>query len=67
MFMMFTLCKSDILPVGDLGIKKAFQKLYNLKELPSENFMENKSLKWKPYRTIACCYLWMIVDDGDVW
>ena len=67
MFMMFTLCKSDILPIGDLGIKKAFQKLYNLKELPSESFMKNKSLKWKPYRTIACCYLWMIVDDGDVW
>ena len=67
MFMMFTLCKSDILPVGDLGIKKAFQKLYNLKELPSESFMESKSLKWKPYRTIACCYLWMIVDDGDIW
>ena len=67
MFMMFTLCKSDILPVGDLGIKKAFQKLYNLEELPSESFMESKSLKWKPYRTIACCYLWMIVDDGDVW
>ena len=46
MFMMFTLCKSDILPIGDLGIKKAFQKLYNLKELPSESFMKNKSLKW---------------------
>ena len=68
MFMMFTLCKPDILPVGDLGIKKAFKKLYNLKELPSENFMKKKSLQWKPYRTIACCYLWKIVDDNDdVW
>ena len=26
-----------------------------------------KSKKWKPYRTIASCYLWMSVDDGDVW
>ena len=67
MFMMFTLCKTDILPVGDLGIKKAFKELYNLKELPSEEFMKEKALPWKPYRTIACCYLWMIVDDGDVW
>tara|TARA_B100000945_G_scaffold299454_1_gene280139 strand:+ start:778 stop:1392 length:615 start_codon:yes stop_codon:yes gene_type:complete len=67
MFMMFTLCKPNILPVGDLGIKKAFKKLYNLKELPSENFMEEMSLPWQPYRTIACCYLWMIIDDGDVW
>ena len=67
MFMMFTLCKTDILPVGDLGIKKAFKELYNLKELPSEEFMKEKAIPWKPYRTIACCYLWMIVDDGDVW
>ncbi|MDC0145084.1 DNA-3-methyladenine glycosylase 2 family protein [bacterium] len=67
MFMMFTLCKTDILPVGDLGIKKAFKKLYNLKELPSEIFMKKKALQWQPYRSIACCYLWMLTDDGDVW
>jgi len=67
MFMMFTLCKTDILPIGDLGIKKAFKELYNLKELPSEKFMKEMSVSWQPYRTIACCYLWMIVDDGDVW
>ena len=67
MFMMFTLCKTDILPVGDLGIKKAFKKLYNLKELPSESFMIEKGLAWKPYRTIACCYLWMVADDSKAW
>jgi len=67
MFMMFTLCRPDVLPVGDLGIKKAFKELYSLKELPSDSFMKEKSELWKPYRTIACCYLWMIIDDGDVW
>ena len=67
MFMMFTLCKTDILPVGDLGIKKAFKELYNLKEYPSVSFMKKQAKSWKPYRTIASCYLWMIVDDGDVW
>ena len=67
MFMMFTLCKTDILPVGDLGIKKAFMELYHLKEYPSISFMKKKAENWQPYRTIACCYLWMIVDDGDVW
>ena len=68
MFMMFTLCKPDILPIGDLGIKKAFKKIYNLKKLPSESFMKKKSLEWKPFRTIACCYLWKTVDDyDDVW
>ncbi len=67
MFMMFTLCKTDVLPVGDLGIKKAFMELYHLKEYPSISFMKKKAENWKPYRTIACCYLWMIIDDGDVW
>ena len=67
MFMMFTLCKTDVLPVGDLGIKKAFKELYDLKEYPSVSFMIDKAKSWKPYRTIACCYLWMIIDDGDVW
>ena len=67
MFMMFTLCRIDVLPVGDLAIKKAFKELYTLKELPSENFMKKKSLKWKPYRSIASCYLWMLVDDAGAW
>ena len=67
MFMMFTLCKTDVLPVGDLGIKKAFMELYHLKEYPTISFMKKKADNWQPYRTIACCYLWMIVDDGDVW
>ena len=67
MFLMFTMHKTDILPLGDLGIKKAFKELYNLEKLPTEKFMIEKSNNWKPYRTIACCYLWMIVDDGDFW
>ena len=67
MFMMFTMLKVDILPLGDLGIKKAIQKLYKLQNLPSDKLMIEKSLKWKPYRTIASCYLWTLVDDGDVW
>ena len=67
MFLMFTVLNMNILPVGDLGIKKAFKELYNLDKLPSDNFMIKKSKKWEPYRTIACCYLWTIVDDGDVW
>ena len=67
MFLMFTMHRTDILPVGDLGIKKAFQILYELKELPSKELMIEMSAKWKPYRTIACCYLWYLVDDGDVW
>ena len=67
MFLMFKMFRTDVLPVADLGIKKGFKELFNLKELPSEKVMINKSKKWQPYRTIACCYLWKLVDDGDVW
>lgn len=67
MFLMFTVLDMNILPVGDLGIKKAFKELFNLNSLPSDDYMIKKSKKWEPYRTIACCYLWTIVDDGDVW
>ena len=42
-------------------------ELYHLKEYPSISFMKKKAENWRPYRTIACCYLWMIVDDGDFW
>ena len=55
-----------IVPEGTEELFLEKSKLYNLKELPSEEFMKEKAIPWKPYRTIACCYLWMIVDDGNV-
>lgn len=67
MFLMFNLYRTDVLPVGDLGIKKALKILLNLNELPNEQDMIKKSKPWQPYRTIACWYLWNIVDDGAVW
>ena len=65
MFLMFTLFRTDIMPVSDLGIKKGFQKLFNLKDLPSTEVMLKKSEKWSPHRTVACMYLWKIVDGDD--
>ena len=67
MFLMFTMLKPNILPVGDLGIKKGFKKLFNLKDLPDIGYMLEKSKPWEPYRTIACCYLWRLVDDENFW
>ena len=67
MFLMFTLGREDVLPVRDLGIQKGFQKALRLKNLPSEERMKKIASKWRPYRTIACWYLWAIVDDGFVW
>ena len=63
MFLMFTLNRTDILPFGDLGIQKGIMKILNKKILPSKKEMENCSKKWRPFRTIACWYLWRMTDD----
>jgi len=63
MFLMFTLNRADILPCTDLGIQKGIMKILNMKNLPSKKEMENCSRKWRPHRTIACWYLWRMVDD----
>jgi DNA-3-methyladenine glycosylase II len=57
-FLMFHLQRPDILPVGDLGIRKAFQNAYKLPGLPEAPEMEKIALPWRPYRTTACLFLW---------
>ena len=64
MFLMFSLNRSDVMPYSDLGIQKGMKIVFDLKELPTKNEMKIFSEKWKPYRTIACWYLWKIADDG---
>ena len=67
MFLMFTLNRSDVMPYSDLGIQKGMKTLFNLNKLPTKDEMETFSTQWKPYRTVACWYLWKIVDDGFEW
>ncbi len=62
MFLMFTLKRPDILPTGDLGIQKGFQKLFKLRTLPNPKKMETLAKPWEGHRTIACLYLWRLVD-----
>ncbi len=64
MFLIFTLGRLDVLPVGDLGIKNAIRKNYQLKELPDENKIASlcEKKKWKPYQSIASWYLWMSLE-----
>ncbi len=67
MFLMFTLNRMDVLPTNDLGIQKGFKIMFNLEELPHPKFMIENSEIWKPYRTIACWYLWKLVDGPFEW
>lgn len=65
MFLMFTLGRPDVLPTGDLGIQKAMQKLFKLKTLPTPEKMHSLAEEWRPYRTVACWYLWRLSDEGN--
>ena len=63
MFLMFHLQRPDVLPVGDLGIRKAMQRAYALDELPGAARMEAIAQAWRPHRTLACRYLWRSLDN----
>ena len=67
MFLIFTLNRPDVFPSGDLGIQKGFQQYFKLKELPTLKTMNNRSKKWKPFRTIASLYFWKVVDGPFEW
>lgn len=62
MFLMFALERPDVLPTGDLGIRKAMQLAYELDELPKPEKMEEIATPWRPYCTAACWYLWRSLD-----
>ena len=63
MFLMFTLNRPDVLPTGDLGIQKGFQKLFALRNRPSPKQMEKLANGWRGHRTAACMYLWRLQDE----
>ncbi|MBV8988339.1 MAG: DNA-3-methyladenine glycosylase 2 family protein [Solirubrobacterales bacterium] len=58
MFLMFHLQRPDVLAVGDLGIRRAVMVAYSLTELPSTAELERIAEPWRPYRTLACRFLW---------
>ena len=64
MFLIFALRRPNILPTGDLGIRMAIQKAYQLEELPRHEHMEAISEPWHPYRSVATWYLWRSLDGA---
>ncbi|HEX9481454.1 MAG TPA: hypothetical protein VF927_05080 [Solirubrobacteraceae bacterium] len=66
MFLMFQLDRPDVLPVGDLGIRRAMERVYQLPELPKPPEMEMIAEPWRPYRTLACRYLWRSLQNEPV-
>jgi DNA-3-methyladenine glycosylase II len=65
MFLIFSLGRQDVLPVGDLGLRKGVQLLYGFDELPGGVEIEQIAQKWRPYRTVATWYIWKSLKQFD--
>ena len=63
MFLMFRLHRPDVLPVDDLGIVKAVQRAYRLRTIPNPKRLMRLGESWRPYRSVACWYLWASLDN----
>lgn len=58
MLLIFAFGRLDVLPVDDLGVRKAIRQLYNLTALPDRETVEEIARSWQPYRSVAVWYLW---------
>jgi len=62
MLLIFCLRRSDVLPVGDYGVRKGMQRLYALADLPKPAEMERIAEPWRPYRSLGAWYLWRSLE-----
>jgi DNA-3-methyladenine glycosylase II len=65
MFLIFCMGRSDVLPIGDLGIKNGIRKLYELDAQPTPEDITALALKnkWHPYESVASWYIWHSLDN----
>ena len=64
MFAMFHLGLPDVLPVGDLGVRRGMQALYGLKSLPTPSQMEAIASSWQPWRSVGSYFMWRVDTSG---
>jgi DNA-3-methyladenine glycosylase II len=66
MFLMFQLGRPDVLAVGDLGIRRAAERAYELPALPTPAELTALAEPWRPYRTAGCLVLWHSLGNAPV-
>lgn len=62
MFLIFKLGRPDVLPVGDLGVRKGFAITFRTRKLPEPAAMTRRAHRWRPYRSVASWYLWRALE-----
>ena len=65
MFMMFSLLREDIFPIGDLGIRRSMEKHFYGSEKQEHEILIERAEIWAPYRTVASFYLWRGLDVAN--
>jgi DNA-3-methyladenine glycosylase II len=63
MFLMSNLGRPDVLPIGDLGIRRGFQVAYRKRTMPTPEQLARHGERWSPHRTHAARYLWRAADS----
>ena len=66
MFLMFHLRRPDVLPSGDLGIRRAVMLRYGLPAMPKPAEVDAIGERWRPHRTLASMYLWRSLHTTPV-
>lgn len=66
MFLLFALRRPNVLPVGDLGVRMAIQRLYRKRKLPSAKEIQKLARGWHPYCSFAAWYLWRSLEFADL-
>jgi len=64
MFLIFHLGRPDVLPVGDLGIRRAVEQAYELPDIPDAAELKRVAEPWRPHRSLASLYLWRSLDNA---
>jgi DNA-3-methyladenine glycosylase II len=62
MFLMFALHRLDVMPTVDFGINSAICRHYRKRKMPKAKQILKLAECWRPYRTVACWYLWRSMD-----
>lgn len=62
MFLMFALARPDVLPVGDLGVRKGMQRHWKLRKLPEPERMQKLAEPWRPFRSVGAWYMWRLLE-----
>ncbi|MCL4796832.1 MAG: DNA-3-methyladenine glycosylase 2 family protein [Bryobacteraceae bacterium] len=63
MFLIFALRRPDVLPTGDLGVRNAIARAYQLPGAPAPAEMEALAAPWRPFRSVASWYLWRSLEN----